>query len=324
MTRENTASTTETGTRPGPARLILGCLNRARLGFPSRIFAGAGGIGDDLLCTAVLHEIKKRKRGRLGMMTVRPELFEGNPDVDIAIVPDGRRSRRIFFHGLPVTQLAYSAYDTALDRDAPLDEHVLVKICRLAGIRGEIELRPWFFLSPAERAAGKLHERQIVIQSSALAAPYPMKNKEWYIDRFQWVADQLAGQGTLVQIGSAPDPLIHGARDLRGKTSLRESAAILANALVFIGLETFLMHLARAVECRSVIIYGGRLLPRQIGYSANANLTGPTPCSPCWLRNDCPYDRACMNMITAESALEAAQKQLGLHGAPLETEMAVI
>ena len=53
-------------------------------------------------------------------------------------------------------------------------------------------------------------------------------------------------------------PPLKGALDLRGKTGLREAAAILSNSLVFIGQVGFLMHLARAVDCRSVIVYGGQ------------------------------------------------------------------
>jgi len=148
-----------------------------------------------------------------------------------------------------------------------------------------------------------------------------MKNKEWYPERFQEVVARLQGRAALVQLGSLSDPPLKGALDLRGKTSLRESAAILANAIVFIGLDGFLMHLARAVECRSVIVYGGRLKPSLLGYIANKNLVGVTPCSPCWEENKCDYDRECMKMISVEPVVNAALEQIERHGSPLETEM---
>ena len=109
---------------------------------------------------------------------------------------------------------------------------------------------------------------------------------------------------------------------MRGKTSLRESAAILANSLIFIGLVGFLMHLARAVDCRSVIVFGGRERPWQVGYVANCNLTGDNPCSPCWLRNRCDYEGACMDMIDAGEVLAAAESQLRRRGLPLEVQTA--
>ena len=88
-------------------------------------------------------------------------------------------------------------------------------------------------------------------------------------------------------------------RDLRGKTTLRESAAILSRSLAFVGQVGFLMHLARAVECRAVILYGGREHPSQSGYSCNENLYSEVGCSPCWRLNSCPYDKECMRRISA-------------------------
>ena len=303
---------------------VLARFNQARLGFPRRILIGAGGIGDDLLCTAVFHELKKRREGRMGMMSANASLFENNPDVDFVFAPRSPAIARILQHGLPVTPLSYSAYDPVQDRDEPLKEHVLATLCRKAGITGEVELRPWLHLRPEELAAGRHFERQIAIQSSALGSPHPMKNKDWSPGKFQSLARRLREAASLVQLGSPSDPPLEGALDLRGKTSLRGSAAVLANSLIFAGNVGLLMHLARAVDCRSVIVYGGRETPDLTGYPANANLTGPTPCSPCWLRNTCPYDLECMRMIKPESAWEAAQAQIARHGTPLETASAIL
>jgi ADP-heptose:LPS heptosyltransferase len=117
------------------------------------------------------------------------------------------------------------------------------------------------------------------------------------------------------------DPPLKGALDLRGKTSLREAAAILSNSQLFVGLVGFLMHLARAVNCRSVVVYGGRETPDKTGYIANKNLVGVTPCSPCWEENKCDYDRECMKMISVETVVEAVMEQINHHGNPLETEV---
>jgi ADP-heptose:LPS heptosyltransferase len=306
------------------AKPFAGIFNRVRLGFPSHYFVGTGGIGDDLMCTTVFRELKKRGSGRIAMATRHPLLFQGNPDVDHVIHNRNPRLSRWLLEGLPLVRLGYSDYDPVRDADEPLNEHVLVKICRLAGVNGEIELRPYLHLKPEEIAAGKLADRQIVIQSSAQGAPWPMKNKEWYLDRFQVVCGRLSQEFKIFQLGAASDPALAGVEDLRGKTTLRQSAAILSNSLVLIGLEGFLMHLARAVDCRSVIIYGGRIKPTQIGYAANENLYSPVECSPCWLRNRCDYDRKCMDMISVEQVITAARKQIARHETPLEVQTAVL
>ena len=108
--------------------------------------------------------------------------------------------------------------------------------------------------------------------------------------------------------------------DLRGKTTLRQTAAILANSVVFVGLVGFLMHLARAVDCRSVIVYGGRELPSITGYACNQNLVRQPPCAPCGLYNDCEYHRDCMEQIEVGDVVLAIEHQAQQHGPlPVET-----
>lgn len=301
---------------------FAGVFNRVRLGFPSHYFHGAGGIGDDLMCTTVFRELKKRSPARISITTQYPGLFQNNADVTYIISQARPRIDYWMRAGLPFVRLGYSAYNPQTDGDEPLTEHVQIKLCRLAGIKGPVELRPYFYLTREEFIAGKIATDQVVMQSSALGAPHPMRNKEWYPQRFQEVCSELRRDLQVVQIGSANDPKMEGAIDLRGKTSLRQSAAILANSLAFIGLEGFVMHLARAVECRSVIIYGGRIKPSQIGYVANKNLYTQVRCAPCWLRNPCEFDRKCMDMITVPQVIAATAEQISKYGTLLEVQTA--
>src|ERR1017187_1138959 len=301
---------------------FAGVVNRVRHGFPSRFFQGAGRIGDDLICTTVFRELRKRSKRSLAVATRNPGLFEKNPDVEKIIVLTDTRLNRWGRAGLPIKTLAHSGYDAARDLDLPPDEHILIRMCRLARIPGPVELRPYIFLTPQELAAGKLAENQVAIQSSGLASPLAMKNREWYPQRFQELCAQLRSDVRVVQVGSASDMKLEGAIDLRGKTSLRQTAAILANSLVFIGLVGFVMHLARAVDCRSVIIYGGREKPALTGYVANKNLYGQVRCAPCWLRNPCDFDRKCMDMITVDQVIAATADQISRYGSFLEVQTA--
>jgi len=303
---------------------FAGVFNRIRLGLPNYYFQGTGGIGDDLMCTTVFRELKKRSQSRIAMTTRHPGLFQKNSDVDYIIHHPRPRLDYWLRAGLPFLRLGYSAYYPETDGDEPLTEHVQIKLCRLAGVRGPVELRPYLFLTREEFTAGRIAENQVVIQSSAQGAPYPMRNKEWYTQRFQEVCSEMRRDVPVIQLGSDTDPKMEGAIDLRGKTTIRQSAAILANSLVFVGLEGFLMHLARAVDCRSVIIYGGRIKPSQIGYVANKNLYTQVRCAPCWLRNPCEYDRKCMDMITVSQVISATAEQISKFGTLLEVQTANI
>ena len=296
--------------KTAPNRLAQ--FNNFRLGFPQYVYHGAGGIGDDLLCTCIFRELKKRSAKNIVIRSAYPDIFQHNKDVTKVVSKKFPVFAGAMIHGLNLFQLTYYF---------PLKEHFLSSMCRMAGITGEVMLRPYLFLQPDELAAGRFFDRQIVIQSAGIGSTRPMKNKEWFPERFQEVTRQLQSKASLIQLGTPLDPPLKGALDLRGKTSFREAAAILANSLIFVGQVGFLMHLARAVDCRSVIIYGGREAPEMTGYIANNNLVGITPCAPCWEENKCDHDRECMKMISSDVVVNAAIEQIARHGSPLKTEL---
>jgi hypothetical protein len=280
-------------------------------GLPDMVIYFNGGLGDEIMRSAVAKELKKRGIKKVWQFTSVPELYAGNSDL-IPVPDDFRLYRLCRIFGIPCVQVNYP-------EDPP--RHIIVMMCEAVGIRGQVELRPHVVLSKEEMLAGKVVRRpQIAVQTSSLAARYPMRNKVWPHERFQVVADALREDFDLVQLGAASDPELRGALDLRGKTSVRQAATILAASTLFVGLVSGLMHLARAVECRSVVVYGGRENPSQSGYSANENLYWSGPCAPCWLRNDCNYGRICMSEILPEQVIAAVRRQAERCGTPLPVD----
>jgi ADP-heptose:LPS heptosyltransferase len=291
---------------------------------PRYLLQYEGGIGDSLLCSAVCRELRRRGARGLWLATRHGELFRHNPDVDCVVEPAGRVDSYVRQMGGKLLHPIYARYDPVTDRHVYQPGHQIAVMCAAAGITGRVALRPYLHLAEGERAAGRLAPGQIVIHSSGAAARYAIPNKEWFPDRFSTVAADLSRRFPVVQIGSASDPLLPGVRDLRGKTTLRQTAAILSQARVFIGLEGFLMHLARAVECRSVIVYGGHSNPAQMGYSANCNLFTALPCAPCGQRSACARDRECMRAISPEAVLAGLERQLEHCGTALPVEEVVL
>lgn len=273
-----------------------------------------GGIGDEIMRTAVARELKKRGSGSIWQFTSNPELYIGNEDF-ITVPDDFRLHRFCAMFRAPRVEAKYPT-------NPP--KHCIAVMCEAAGITGEVELRPYVFISDMEKKYGRLGSRpQIAIQTSSLAARHPMANKLWPHDRFQIVANALSCDFDVIQVGMPSDPPLSGTIDVRGNT-LRETAAIFSASTLFVGLATGLMHLARAVDCRAVIIYGGREDPSQTGYAANENLHWQGPCAPCWLRNECDYNRICMDEIGAEQVLAAAERQAGRFGSSLPVERAIV
>ena len=285
--------------------------------------------GDDLLCTAVLRELRRRDRDGLLMVSDHRELFAGNPDPayvrplwpryyrDGSTVAICRRFTRLW--GGAFVRLEYASLD-GVDRRRPPSRHIVAEMCARAGITGSVSIRPYLALTEAEKAAAAWAGGKIVIQSSGMAARHPMRNKQWYEERFQSVVDALAGEVDFIQIGGTTDPVLQRVNDLRGATGTREAAAILHHARLYVGTVGFPMHLARAVECPSVIIFGGREAPWQSGYVGNANLYTAVPCAPCWRANTCEFDRQCMREIAVEDVVAAIRQMLAKPRNPLAVE----
>ena len=294
----------------------------ARHGRPDTyIHAVGAGIGDDLLCTAIFRELRRRGQGNFWVMSRHAELYRHNDDVGVVIAGQLRFDGLLKRLGVRVVYPWYTGYNPVYDRDEPMPEqHLIALMCQKAGITGPVALRPYLTLSDDETRAGRRRPRQVAIQSSGLDAKHGMRNKNWSLDGYQSVVTALRGEYDFVQVGSRNDPPLEGALDLRGTTTLRETAAVLSQSLAFVGQVGLLMHLARAVDCRSVIVYGGRETPAQSGYTCNENLYSPVPCSPCWRLNTCPYDRMCLQMIDAAEVVTALRAQVERYGSPLAVD----
>lgn len=281
----------------------------ARHGRPEAVLYFGESPGDDLLATAVLRQWRQVRGTRVWYLTRHPDLFSGNPDVALTQDYSPPLAGALSALGVRRIRLQYHHYDPAQDRSIASADHIVNLMCRSAGLPPLDDPSPVLHLTDEERARARRPRAYIAVQSSVLSATMPIRNKDWFPDRMQDVVRRLRGHD-VVQLGTASDPPLEGAVDLRGRTTLREAAAVLAGARAFVGMVGFLMHAARAVGTPSVIVYGGREHPTQSGYPSNRNLYTELPCSPCWLWNTCPYDRECLQRIGADDVALAVEELL--------------
>jgi hypothetical protein len=291
----------------GAAREVPAALSLIRRhGRPSAVFYFGESPGDDLLATAVLRRWHQVRGRRAAYLTQHPQLFERNADVAFTAPYNPALAGAFQLLGVVRTRLVYHAYDPATDRSlAPRGTHIIDLMCRTAGLLPLPDPHPTLTLAPEEIVRSQ--KTRIVVQSSALSARMPIVNKEWFPDRMQAVVDALRRDAEVVQLGSPSDPALNGVLDLRGRTTLREAAGVMAGAQLFVGMVGFLMHLAAAVGTRSVVVFGGREQPSESGYAENRNLFTELPCSPCWLWNTCPYEHECMRRIGADDVIREAR-----------------
>jgi len=293
-----------------------------KTGVPAYVLLFGESLGDNLLLTILAREVYTRSNKKVWIKCNYPDLFANNPHISLVMPFNTLLSTYLMrLFGIKTLVLKYSDYNPLTDQDTIPEKHIVLKMADQLNLNGPITIKPDFILTSAEIEKGRYFNKQIAINISNNSAKVPVKNKEWLNERYQDVVNKFNNEYKFIQLGSVSDHLLNNVTDLRGKTSIRESAAILKNAALLISYAGFTMHLARAVECRAVIIYGGRETPAQTGYSAFKNLYSPLPCSPCWLLNKCDYNRMCLSAITSNAAIEAVSYELTKFGEPLYVDI---
>lgn len=289
----------------------------ARHGWPRAVIQFAAGVGDELMLTAVIRALRERGAPRFWVMSRRAELYRHNPDI-AAVVPVDQRiiglARRC---GAAFYEPRYGVPEASGNMRPP-PAHMIACLMATAGITGPVHLQPVLNLTETEKAAAASWAGCIVIQPTVRGAVRPNELKEWWPDRWQAVVHALRGRHRFVQVGGDHDPLLEGVEDRRGHAlSLREVGAMLHHARLFVGLESGMMHLSRAVGCPGVILFGGRVAPHQAGYDGFTNLTRTPHCAPCWRYIGCELDRQCMRDITPPEVAAAIEVSLAAPRGPL-------
>lgn len=96
--------------------------------------------------------------------------------------------------------------------------------------------------------------------------------------------------------------------DLTGKTALNDLPALFAECDVAVGPDSGPMHIAAAVGCPVVSLWGSTSAERSAPWGfAEFALTAPIKCSPCYLRK-CPIDRECMRRISPAVVARTVRK----------------
>lgn len=142
--------------------------------------------------------------------------------------------------------------------------------------------------------------------------------KRWLPERFAAVADRLIDNfsAQIILFGSSDDrkstdlveesshyPLIN----LAGKTNLKEAIAVISRCNLFISNDSGLMHVAGALNIPTVAIFGSTnpITTSPVGKKSVVIYEGAS-CSPC-LKETCPTDFKCMEMISVEKVYETAR-----------------
>jgi len=261
-----------------------------------------GELGDVVMCLAVVRAIRERNPGaRITFITHYHAFLAGHPLLDRVLSPEAARRagvRRIIslryevFIPLRLHVIDYLAGCVGLTdiaRDIPLPD--------LTGELGDLRA-----LLPVDRP------RIVICRNAGPFTP----NKDWPNERWDALIGRLVPHATVVELGTTPppNPVASPHVDLRGRTSLRQLCAIISLADLLITPVTSSVHIAAAYGVPTLSVLGGYELPENTAYPRHTTLYRVVPCSPCWLREPCPFDRKCLRAITVDEVAAAAEKIL--------------
>ncbi len=172
------------------------------------------------------------------------------------------------------------------------------------------------------KAAARLGVSEVTPSVALMPGAEFGPSKRWPAEYFGKLADLFGQEGFGVYVfGSAKDRDIGqevvsasngSARNLCGQTSLEEVVDLLSLASIAITNDSGLMHIASAVGCPVVAIYGS-ITPEytpplsSVARTQYLNLE----CSPCW-QKQCPYGHYnCLRDIAVQRVYESARELLG-------------
>ena len=178
------------------------------------------------------------------------------------------------------------------------------------------------FLSTQEKNSITTLKQKLGLDAKSYLVLEPNTNKDWFGDLRSWpwenwlaliekLQKNLPSGIELVQVGVEGSTALPNIKNISGKNSVRETAAIIRDAKLFIGTEGGLMHLANAMETPSVILWGGLTLPEFTGYKEYQTVICKyVECAPCGLRGNCPHQKKCMTSITVDEVFAAITSEL--------------
>ncbi len=252
------------------------------------LFITATRVGDAVLSTGLLgHLLERHPQARVTVAAGRPAapLFEAVPGLERLLVLD---KKRFAGHWLKLwTQVAGRPWDLVVDLRASALPYFLLTGQRIVARQSRPERnrvaelgdllklaeppspRVWLREDDRRAAAVLLPQGAPIL---ALAPAANWRGKQWPADRFAALARNLTGpegplcDARIMVLAAAQErpqitPLLEAipeARriDLVGRTDLLTAAACLAEARVFVGNDSGLMHLAAAVGCPTLGLFG--------------------------------------------------------------------
>lgn len=198
-------------------------------------------------------------------------------------------------------------------------KHAIQIACDVHGIENA-ELKPRINLTEKEKqnAEDVLHNNEIK-RSEKYICVEPnikgiLKTKEWFWQQWQELVDLLKlflSDYVIVQVGIGGGRVLDGVINITGQTTFRETAYILKHSYILVSTMGGLVHLAKAMGKKSVVLVSGFEPLELSAYPDDINFYTDIDCKHCGIPENCPKNRKCMRGIKVKQVFDTIIERIG-------------
>lgn len=188
-------------------------------------------------------------------------------------------------------------------------------------------LKPGPFLSLPVAAMQRAGELLAPLGGQRFLALFPgasIAERRWGAERFRGVAERLTRRGiSVVVVGGECDAVEAaavlqgvGGLNLAGRTTLAETAAVIAQSALLLSGDSGVLHLAVGLGIPTVSLFGpgieAKWGPKGKGHIVLNKQLSCSPCTRFGTTPPCPIKARCLSEITVTEVVAAVEKLLGL------------
>jgi len=254
-----------------------------------------GGIGDHLLATPLLRGLRKKyptDQWYLIMIAMYHEVFgyedpktkDGNTLICMNPYIDKLYSMRLpsrfYMEWARNADVIYRLNPYILSPQRLGSNHFAETWCTIHEVKMDALVLDYYITEHEDLMARRLYEMLvnpvIVIQPFGAYDPIDhikaTENKDWCDDRWEFIIQLLLNRGyDIIQVGKIGERVFNGVLSFVGHANIRETAAIMKYAEYFISIDSFVMHMAKALNKIGIVLWG-RTNPFRVGYMENYNI----------------------------------------------------
>jgi ADP-heptose:LPS heptosyltransferase len=266
------------------------------------------GLGGYLAWTAVAREIRKKYGNNIRLMPVEQygsffkfieediNIFDRNNDFCTNYKQGAINSDwRILPLALNNPNANYCKKDTPEKAFHRTDKHIIEQSCEIYDIHNpelRCYLKPnasdWWFKERIEEWFGISRNEDlpafITIEPNSKTNYTP--NRAYPFKKWQNIVNALKDKISFVQVGVKGSRVLENVIDWTGKTSFKNTAAMIGYSKLFLSAEGGLVHAATAFDTKSLVIITGYQAKKMVAYPQNINVNIASH-GPCGLKIEC-------------------------------------